>query len=230
MSLINEALKRAKQAPVRPVVSAAADPLLQPAVKSSPDPRWMTWLIPAAAAITLLLAVTFLAIWWSHAPRAAEPLQGTPVRPNTLVAAVQTARSTAATVALQSTGSEDDSNSPSQTDAAASPQALAAQPLPQAISVAPPATAAPAAPPKAKVPPTDAPDTGGTVESETSHSEDEFAYKLQGIFYRVAKASAVIDGQTLFVGDEIGGSKVVSIDRNSVRLLRSGRSIVLKLR
>jgi len=55
-------------------------------------------------------------------------------------------------------------------------------------------------------------------------------YRLQGIFYRISKASALINGQTLFVNDEIEGAKLLAIERQSVRLLVNGRSVVLRLR
>jgi hypothetical protein len=54
--------------------------------------------------------------------------------------------------------------------------------------------------------------------------------KLQGIFYRLAKPSALIDGQVLYVGDEIEGARVTAIERQSVRLVQAGQTIVLKLR
>jgi MSHA biogenesis protein MshK len=53
--------------------------------------------------------------------------------------------------------------------------------------------------------------------------------KVQGIFYRLTKASALINGQTLFVGDEIDGAKLVAIERHCVRMLVEGRTNVLRL-
>jgi hypothetical protein len=53
--------------------------------------------------------------------------------------------------------------------------------------------------------------------------------KLQGIFYRANRASALINGQTLFVGDEIEGVRLVAVERQSVRLVQNGRTNVMKL-
>ena len=55
-------------------------------------------------------------------------------------------------------------------------------------------------------------------------------FKLQGIFYRKSNPSAVINGKTLRKGDKIDGARVVSIDRQSVKLMRTNQAIVLTLK
>jgi MSHA biogenesis protein MshK len=72
--------------------------------------------------------------------------------------------------------------------------------------------------------------TETTAPSAATDAKGARQFKLQGIFYRAANASALIDGQTLFVGDEIEGARVVAIERQAVRLLQNGKTIVLKLR
>jgi hypothetical protein len=82
--------------------------------------------------------------------------------------------------------------------------------------------------------------TGGAVQNPESVANDtprqptsppsEPAYKLQAIFYRNAKASAVINGQTVFVGEDIDGAKLLSIERQFVRVVANGKTNVLKLR
>jgi len=42
------------------------------------------------------------------------------------------------------------------------------------------------------------------------------ALKVQGIFYRERASSAIINGQTVSVGDHVGTAKVVAIERQSV--------------
>ncbi len=55
--------------------------------------------------------------------------------------------------------------------------------------------------------------------------------RLQGIFYRASAPSAVIDAETVFIGDAIaGGGRVKAIDRTSVTLERDGQTQVLTLR
>lgn len=55
-------------------------------------------------------------------------------------------------------------------------------------------------------------------------------FKLQGIFYRPANPSAVVNARTVFVGDRIANAKVKAIDRQSVTLDIAGETKVLTLR
>lgn len=54
-------------------------------------------------------------------------------------------------------------------------------------------------------------------------------FKLQGIFYRPANPSAVVNAKTVFVGDRIANAKVKAIDRQSVTLDVAGETKVLTL-
>ncbi|HXG48141.1 MAG TPA: hypothetical protein VNO52_10995 [Methylomirabilota bacterium] len=54
--------------------------------------------------------------------------------------------------------------------------------------------------------------------------------KLQGIFFRKSGATAMIDGQTVAVGDWIGGVQVTAIDKKTVTVEMGGTSRVLKLK
>jgi hypothetical protein len=53
------------------------------------------------------------------------------------------------------------------------------------------------------------------------------AFKLQGIFYRTANPSAVINTKTVFVGDHIANGRVKSISRETVTLDCDGETKVL---
>jgi hypothetical protein len=55
------------------------------------------------------------------------------------------------------------------------------------------------------------------------------AFKLQGIFYRANNPSAMINARTVFVGDTIDRATVKSIDRQSVTLVQDGETQVLTL-
>src|SRR5215471_15193374 len=48
------------------------------------------------------------------------------------------------------------------------------------------------------------------------------AFRLNGIFYVASKPSAVVNGKTVFVGEQVNGAKVVSISRDSVTLDMNG--------
>jgi len=42
--------------------------------------------------------------------------------------------------------------------------------------------------------------------------------QIQGIFYKTTDPSAIINGQTVFVGDHVGAARVVAIERESVTI------------
>lgn len=56
------------------------------------------------------------------------------------------------------------------------------------------------------------------------------ALKLQGVFYRPSKPSVMLNGQTLFLNDEVEKVKVVTITPNTVTVVWSGQTNVLTLR
>jgi hypothetical protein len=53
--------------------------------------------------------------------------------------------------------------------------------------------------------------------------------KLQGIFYRLKRPTAVIDGRIVSIGDDINGYRVSRIERDSVKLLGAGQTNTLSL-
>ncbi|HTG45366.1 MAG TPA: hypothetical protein VK633_12620 [Verrucomicrobiae bacterium] len=57
----------------------------------------------------------------------------------------------------------------------------------------------------------------------------EPALKLQAIYYRLKGPTVVINGRTLKLGDSVGGSKVIAIERNAVELERNGTKQKLTL-
>lgn len=53
--------------------------------------------------------------------------------------------------------------------------------------------------------------------------------KLNGIFYRSSKPSAIINGRLISLGEEIEGAKVISIERNSVTVEFSNQTRILRM-
>lgn len=220
MSLINEALKRARQAPVRPLATAS-DPVLQPAPSL---PSRVTQLLPLAGGALLLVSFWFLILWWRHAPDSRPGAAGVRQTASALAAPLDKAAATVAQVAAQRAADAEVQPSSGAPAAAVSHRTD----NPAAAPVSKPAQSTAPARPQA----------GGTSPREerpvtqvaSAPDPTPVTFQLQGIFYRRTRASALIDGETVFVGDEIQGVKVVSIDRTSVRLLRRGQTIVLKLR
>jgi len=68
------------------------------------------------------------------------------------------------------------------------------------------------------------PVSGSVVTDEAPAS-----FRLQGIFYRPANPSAVVNSKTVFVGDRIANAKVKAIDHQSVTLDVAGETKVLTL-
>ena len=225
MSLINDALKRAKQAQDRHPALPPSGPPLQPAVQLSSPPSAIPWI--AGALAVLLLSCWFLFLSWRGYHR----------HPQAQI------------------GDRERTASPAGTPKTA--QALARSPganLPSSPTVPLTNFTVPlAVPPASGSPPltgTNLASAGGAVERRSGVSANlvvepktnqvpvepalpepaPSSLKLQGIFYGASRASALINGQTLFLGDEIDGAKVLSIERHAVRLFLGGKTNVLKLR
>jgi hypothetical protein len=67
-------------------------------------------------------------------------------------------------------------------------------------------------------------------QSNKKKSSPESSLKLQGIFYRKSGSSALIDGQTVYVGDWIGAAQITSIDKKAVTIEVGGASRTLHLK
>jgi hypothetical protein len=54
-------------------------------------------------------------------------------------------------------------------------------------------------------------------------------YKLQGVYWRPAKPSAVINGKTVYIGDRVENARVAAIDQESATITVNGERKVLLL-
>lgn len=199
MSLINDALKRAKAAqqqaslpppdlPLRPV-----EPGQQRARHS------LGLLLPAALALVALLAL--LLVWqWAQTRQPGQPTE-------------VTARAAVSAVPAQSDWSAQPASAPAPvtdpTDAPAADAASAPTPSPLASAQESDVTAA--TPAAAPAPPKPAP------------------LRLQGILFNPRRPAAMINGKTVFVGDKLGDLRVVAIDQDSATLAGAGQTNVLSL-
>ena len=197
MSLINDALKRAKDAQPPILSTSSPDGAMQPADHRPYPGRLPIYFVPSVLAI-LCGACFFLWRGWNEQHRLTASVRPTIVKARELEAVPVLVESDATSdeqtpgiPAGRNFSLEDDS--PKTAGLTASPSLATAAVL------------------------EDLPKFGG-------HS-----YKLQGIFYRTANPSAVINSKSVFVGDAISNSRVKAIDRQSVTLECEGETKVLTL-
>jgi hypothetical protein len=180
VSLINDALKRAKHAQKGPAAPPARDPQLKPAEALPAKPsEWPVLMVMGILVVLVVsaLVVTFVIVKRSHAALVAAPAP-TPVA-----------------VAAAPPG----------------PPSTAALPNPP---VAPSASTTPAPAPAAVAP---------------AQAAKPPLPRLQGIFFSLSRPWALVDGQTVLVGDHIGDFRVLAIARDRVTIARAGQTNVLSL-
>jgi HD-like signal output (HDOD) protein len=102
--------------------------------------------------------------------------------------------------------------------AATEPESAASRPAPEPVAAAAPAVTAPT--PAA----TNAP--ANVALHEKPHPE----FRLNAIFYTAVRPSAILNGETVNVGDELNGATVVAIGRTSVTLQVNGQRKVYELK
>jgi hypothetical protein len=208
MSLINDALRRAKDAEQQVPLPPARDLPFRPVEPAQQSARHgLGLLLPAALAAVALL--TLLLVWqWVQRHNPAEPagVSGRTARVASAVAAPQPASAPAAAGALAVASQPDPAT---QSASRPSPATGAATNTPVAAAQESEVTNAPAMTPPP--PPKPAP------------------LRLQAIIFNPTRPSAMISGKTLFVGDKLGDMRVVAIDHESATLVGGGQTNVLSL-
>jgi hypothetical protein len=234
MSLINDALKRAKQAQQNGPVLPGPSPHLRPIESAEPEHQGLGLVVPAALAVVALLLLFF--VWqWARAGAASKV---TEVR-------AQTTEATAPSLGRPNLGSSNQgisrTESPvtdSRTSTAPTAPTSPGNASPRANSGGPnqaseTASAKPAAvgPPgvTAQVPSSDLATNASDGTNVIAQVEKPAPLRLQGIVYTPNHSSAVINGKSLFVGDRIRDLRVVAISRNSVTLSAGTQKQVLTL-
>lgn len=211
MSLINDALKRARQAQPKTPPSPVSGPPLRPVEAPRSRNFGRRGLLPIAGAAALVMA---LAIGWAvsrggtgkkvapvtaQMPRVAPPATAT--APNPKPSNIQ--RPPVTTPGPVVRPAVRASNAP----AIAKPTPAIAAPSP-----VPPPPPAKSPVPGAKSPP------------------PAIAWpKLQGIFYRPDRPSVLLNNKTVLVGERSGDFLVVAIDRQSVTLVHAGVTNLLRM-
>jgi hypothetical protein len=231
MSLINEALKRAKQAQQQNPFGGAPAAPLQPVDYARRPNYVLRSLVALLALVTLACSGWFFWKWWaSRAERRSVAVALNEAKADALSRSraqqsfarksnirVSTNIVVRTNVVVTPNPEAEVRSSPTnasistpQTNAAptnasiSTPQTNAALPAPSREPVAPPVEAAPPPSPFADL-------------------------KLRSIIYREGKPAAVINGDMLYVGDEIRGARVIRIGRHTVIVERKGETNELLL-
>lgn len=210
MSLINDALKRAKQAPATPVPNLQfrpADP--PPAASARPGVLWPIVLTGAG-----LLILVF--VWHFSRPGASPAMAqaAAVVSPEPAAPAPAQIETSAAANAATSSERRAPAEQPGPAHQASVPTP-AVTALSNNASTTPVAEAVPAVTP--------------TTNSPSSVAPPPPAFKLQGIVFNPRMPSAVVNGRTLFIGDRIRDFHVKTITQDSVTLVGATQTKVLSL-
>jgi hypothetical protein len=200
MSLINDALKRAKQSQAPQTPPPEAHLHFRPVETEAVIRRGFGLLLPVTLALIALLGLFF--VWeLAHKPGATSP------QPELVVRAVSLPPAPALPV-----------QPPPPIVSEAAPATPATSQAPPAASTPDPAETAPATPPEVT-----------TVADDPPAPPKPAPLRLQGIVFDPARPSAMISGKTLFVGDKVGEFRVGAISQDSATLFKDGQTNVLEL-
>jgi hypothetical protein len=220
MSLINDALKRAKEAQAQPVPPPVPGLHLRPIEPAQHTRRNLGLIVPAALAVAALLLLFFV---WQAAQRGGST-QPEEVKARTAMTAYPpSAPPPAAAFVAPAPAAPATAAKPTAPAAPASATAPAAGPtdLP-AVAVAFP----PTNPPVAEV--QDGSVTNG-LSAPVAPPTKITLPKLQAIIFSPTRPSVMIGGKTLFIGDKLNGLRVMAIDQESATLVGAGQTNVLSL-
>ena len=219
MSLINDALRRAKAAQQEAPPPPSPPPQFRPVEAAQQVQPGLGLLGPAVWAIVALVAIFFGWQWaqtrGSTGPREVRAL--TPAAVNTPTApqpasALAAPRTPAPALAAQASPAPRPASRPSPVSGTAAP-------------VAPAATSAPASSPAANPQESGANNTAAITVAPPKPAP----LRLQAIVFNPKRPSALISGKTLFIGDKLGALRVVAIDQESATLVGAGQTNVFSL-
>lgn len=217
MSLINDALRRAKQAQRQ----AAPDAHFRPVDPGTPSGRQgFGLLLPALLTAIALLG---LLLFWELSRRGPS------------AADAQTLLTVAARTPASSSAPSDPVEAPTsvpEASAAVNTSALS-KPTVESAQGAGTSTADSSLPDDAPVPARTNTAPTASARSETNHptlTEPAIPpLKLQGIVFNPGRPSALINGRVIFVGDRVREYRVFAIRRDDVLLVGAGRTNLLSL-
>ena len=216
MSLINDALRRAREAQ-RPAPHPPSPQMQFRPVEPPQHPRHgLGLIVPAALAVVALLALLF--VWqWAQRRMAIGPREVRALTPPTAQATIAPQPATP---------------SPEVVAAAAQPSPPAEPSLrPDAVTEVAnllPVTSSitPAGPPLGQEQESNDTPSASIAPPPVPKSPP---LRLQGIVFNPRRPCVVINGRTLFVGEKLGDLRVVAIDRESATLVGAGKTNILTM-
>jgi hypothetical protein len=220
MSLVNDALRRAKEAQQQAAPPPPSQMQFRPVEPGQRVRRELGLIVPVSLAVVALLA---LALVWQWAQRGkATGLQE--ARALTRPAVHTTAAAQPGTPSVATT-----------TPAPAPPTepSLPLQPEPRSTPaidfgniLATPELATPANPMIANEPQNEVTNSGAITPPRPPKAAP---LRLQAIIFNPKRPSALVSGKTVFIGDKLGDARVVAIDQDSATLVSAGKTNVLTL-
>jgi hypothetical protein len=219
MSLINDALKRAKAAQqTGPSREAAAIPFKPVDVGQAGDTGKATALPAALLALTVVALFT---VWFGLRRSDGRPHTASNV---TAPAGVQQRPPQISSPQSPAVPQEGLPQAPSKvpvSPAAEEPRKQVAVPSGTASSIVPVATSTPPVPTSP---------AGPTIASHAPEVESHSSpppLRLQAIFYNPARPSVMIGGKTVFIGDTVGEFRIEAIAAESATLVKVGQTNIL---
>jgi hypothetical protein len=204
MSLINDALKRVKEAQPATAPTPEPDQPMQPAEPQTEPPHSKSlppYFLPAVL-IVMSGACWFLINGWEAKRQAG--LYPTPI-------VVHAREATPETGVAPTTDAQKAPSNPTQTPSRnVAEQTGSPSPTTSNSTIA-------------------AVETPTSQSKPEMLPRPQLTFKLQGIFYRPSNPSAVVNTKTVFIGDVVNEAKVTAIDRQSVTLVLEGQTKVLTL-
>lgn len=217
MSLINDALRRAREAERDAPPPPSPQMQFRPVEPAQHPRHGLGLIVPAALAVVALLALLF--IWQLARERMA-------IEPREVQAPTPPA-------AQPKTAPQPTVPPPEVVAAAAQPSPPPPQPSPQIASatgvtnpLAVTATTTPASPPEAREQENE---VANPVAITRPSGPESPPLKLQAIAFNPKQPCVVINGTILFVGEKLGELRVVAIDRKSATLVGVGRTNILTM-
>lgn len=223
MSLINEALKRAKQAHSHTLPTKASVPPMRPVEPEQPAPsNGFGAIVPISLAVIAVAGILIFFLIWKR-----DNSSGSSVAPAPLPVAARTPDlepvpgTTQPAKALAPVNAVNTASTPASMPEEHSPSVPVG--TQQSMVASSPGAANP------PLPATETADSNHFASAQIPPTPVPAPLKLQSIVFNPRRPSAMINGRIVFVGDRIRDLRVMSIHREDVLLVGGGNTNLLSL-